>query len=107
MHDDVTVPVPRQAEREIGIRELRNAGKVVAELVAAGEVGRVTNGGRLVGWLVPASDDEQRAEELVDRGRLSRPVRTGGLAGRRPLPSRADVPPLSETLNDLRDAAGR
>lgn len=103
----MTVPAPRRPEREISIRELRNAGKVMAELVAAGAVGRVTSGGRLVGWLVPADDDERRAEELVAEGRLRRPVRPGGLAGRRPLPGRDDVPPLSETLYELRDAEDR
>ncbi|MDN5750042.1 MAG: hypothetical protein L0H64_16265 [Pseudonocardia sp.] len=102
MNPDVSVPQPRRPEREVGIRELRNAGKVMAELVAAGAVGRVTSGGRLIGWLVPANDDEQRAEELIARGRLNRPARPGGLTGRRPLPARSDVPPLSETLSRLR-----
>lgn len=106
MNEGVTVPEPRRAEREIGIRELRNAGKVVAELAAAGAVGRVTSGGRLVGWLVPASPDEQRLEELAAQGRL-KPGRRGGLAGRRPLPRRSDVPPLSETLHELRNAEDR
>lgn len=103
----MTVPQTRRAEREVGIRELRNAGKVMADLVAAGAIGRVTSGGRLVGWLIPVSDDEQRAEDLVARGRLSRPVRPGNLTGRRPLPARADVPPLSHTLLELRDAEDR
>lgn len=109
-----TVPEPRRAdaqprrpEREVGIRELRNAGKVMAELVAAGAVGRVTSGGRLVGWLVPADDEEHRAEELIARGRLTRPTHPGGPIGRTPLPARTDVPALSETLRDLRDAEDR
>jgi antitoxin (DNA-binding transcriptional repressor) of toxin-antitoxin stability system len=103
MDEGVTVPDPRRLEREIRIRELRNAGKVVAELAAAGAVGRVTSRGRLVGWLVPAGPDEQRVEELAAQGRL-RPGRRGGLVGRRPLPRRADVPPLTETLHMLRNA---
>lgn len=107
MGRNVTASQPCRAEREVGIRELRNAGKVMADLVAAGAIGRVTSGGRLVGWLIPVSDDEQRAEDLVARGRLSRPVRPGGLTGRRPLPARADVPPLSTTLLELRDAEDR
>ncbi|OLT08318.1 hypothetical protein BJF90_12490 [Pseudonocardia sp. CNS-004] len=106
MDDGVTVPERRRPEREVGIRELRNAGKVVAELAAAGAVGRVTSGGRLVGWLVPASPDEQRVEELASQGRLKR-GRRGGLAGRRPLPGRSDVPPLSQALQDLRNAESR
>jgi antitoxin (DNA-binding transcriptional repressor) of toxin-antitoxin stability system len=104
--EGMTVPQQRQPEREIGIRELRNAGKVVAELAAAGAVGRVTSGGRLVGWLVPASADEQRVEELAARGRV-KPGRRRGLVGRRPLRRRSDVPPLSEALDDLRNAEDR
>ncbi|WP_219415183.1 hypothetical protein [Pseudonocardia nigra] len=101
------VPAPRKPEREVGIRELRNAGKVVAELAAAGAIGRVTSGGRLVGWLLPASPDEQLVEELTASGRLQPAARPGGLAHRRPLPRRADVPPLSETLERLRAEEGR
>ena len=101
--DDPQYPIPaaRRTEREVGIRELRNAGKVVAELAGAGAIGRVTSGGRLVGWLIPAASDEQRAEELVAQGKL-RLGRPGGLAGRRPLPPHADMPPLSRALDDLR-----
>jgi len=62
------IPAARRPEREIGIRELRNAGKVVADLAGAGAVGRVTSSGRLVGWLVPATPPEQRADELEARG---------------------------------------
>lgn len=99
------LPLPPRAEREVGIRELRNAGKVMAELVAAGAVGRVTSGGRLVGWLIPVTDDEQRAEDLIARGRLSRPTRA--LTGRRPAAARPDLPTLSNTLLELRDAEDR
>lgn len=106
MSEDVSVPRQRTPEREVGIRELRNAGKVVAELAAAGAVGRVTSGGRLVGWLVPASEDEQRVEDLVARGKL-RLGRKGGLAGRRPRPRRSGVRPLSETLEQLRSDEDR
>ena len=95
------IPTARRPQREVGIRELRNAGKVVADLAGAGAVGRVTSGGRLVGWLVPATPAEQRADELEARGKLRR-GRPGGLAGRRPLPRRTDTPPLSATLDQLR-----
>lgn len=64
------IPHARRPEHEVGIRELRNAGRVLAELVAAGAVGRVTSGGRLVGGLVPATPDELRAQELVAQGKL-------------------------------------
>ncbi|MDN5917287.1 MAG: hypothetical protein L0I76_19670 [Pseudonocardia sp.] len=107
MSSDVSVPEPRDPEREVGIRELRNAGKILAELSAAGQTGRVTSGGHLVGWLVPASDEERRVEELVAGGVLVPPRRRGGLAGRRPLPRRTDVPPLSEALEHLRESEDR
>lgn len=58
------VPAARRPECEIGIRELRDAGRVAAELAGAGAVGRVTSGGRLVGWMVPAISAERRADEL-------------------------------------------
>ncbi len=95
------IPSMRRAEREVGIRELRNAGAVVAALAEADAVGRVTSGGRLVGWLVPATAAEQRADELAAAARL-RGGRPGGLAGRRSLPRRIDTAPLSESLERLR-----
>jgi len=61
----------------------------------------VTSSGRLVGWLVPATPAEQRADELEARGRLRR-GQSGGLAGRRPLSRRAATFPLSATLEQLR-----
>lgn len=100
------VPPPRRPEREVRIRELRNAGNVIFELASAGAVGRVTSGGRLVGWLIPATPSEQRAEELHAQGRL-RPGRLGGLAGHRPLPRRRDTAPLSHTLDQQRRADDR
>lgn len=100
------IPAARRPQREVGIRALRNAGKVVADLAGAGAVGRVTSGGRLVGWLIPATPAEQRADELESQGKLRR-GRPGGLTGRRPLPRRADVPALSATLEQLRDADRR
>jgi antitoxin (DNA-binding transcriptional repressor) of toxin-antitoxin stability system len=106
------VPAPRQPgwagrlEREVRIRELRNAGSVISELASTGAIGRVTSDGRLVGWLVPAAPSEQRAEELRAQGRL-RPGRPGGLAGHRPLPRRADTAPLTRTLDQQRRSADR
>jgi hypothetical protein len=87
----------------VRIREFRNAGSVISELATAGAIGRVTNGGRLVGWLVPATPSEQRAEELHAQGRLHR-GRLGGLTGHRPLPRRTDTVPLSHTLDEQRRA---
>lgn len=44
------IPAARRPQREVGIRELRNAGKVVADLAGAGAIGRVTSGGRPIRW---------------------------------------------------------
>lgn len=104
--DEPRIPAMRRPEREVGIRELRNAGAVVAALAEAGAVGRVTSGGRLVGWLVPATVEEQRVEELAATGRL-RGARPGGLAGRRSLPRRTDTEPLSQSLERLRNEDDR
>jgi antitoxin (DNA-binding transcriptional repressor) of toxin-antitoxin stability system len=101
--DSVTVPAQRGVAREVSIRELRNAGKVLAELDEAGAVGKVTSGGQLVGWLVPASPAERRYEELIASGRLIPAECPGGLAGRKPLPPRADGRTLSEVLTQMRD----
>ena len=100
------IPAARRPEQEIGIRELRNAGSVISELAKSGAIGRVTSGGRLVGWLVPATPAEQQAEELHAQGRLRR-GRPGGLAGHRPLPRRTDVQPLSTTLEAQRQSDDR
>ncbi len=99
-------PETPSGEREVSIRDLRNAGKVFEGLAEAGETGRVTSGGKLVGWVVPASLEQRRREELVSLGKL-RPGKPGGLAGRTPLARRTDVPPLSETLREMRDEETR
>jgi hypothetical protein len=100
------VPTPRRPEREVRIRELRNAGNVISELAGAGAIGRVTSGGRLVGWLIPATPSEQRAEELHAQGRLQYGC-PGGLVGHRPLPRRADTAPLTQSLDEQRRAEDR
>lgn len=102
---DDAVPAQRREEREVGIRDLRNAGRVLAELAEAGAVGRVTSGGHLVGWLLPATADERRVEELVAAGRLVRG--RGGLTGRRPLPARSGQQPVGAALQALRDEETR
>ncbi len=106
MSEPDPIPAPRPPERDVSIRQLRNAGAVISELAAAGAVGRVTRGGQLVGWLLPATEVERRTEDMLTRGRL-RPGRPGGLAGRRVLPRRTDVPALSETLDELRREGDR
>lgn len=95
-------PPPEEFTREVAIRELRNAGRVIETLADAGKVGKVTSGGRVVGWLVPVDPVQRRVDELVAQGRLSDPP-TGSLSDIEPLPARKDVPPLSETLRQMRD----
>ncbi len=92
--------------REVSVRELRNPGPAVRELVESGETARVTSGGELVAWLVPASPEERRREELIEQGKL-RPGRPGGLAGRGPMPRQEAGRPLSEALAQMRDEETR
>lgn len=100
------VPRGRRAEREIGVRELRRPDKVVAALAESGAVGRITSEGRLVGWLMPPSEEDKRLEELTAAGRL-RGARARGLAGRRPLPRRDGAAPLGQSLEQLRHEDAR
>lgn len=103
---DYEEPEAPSGEREVSIRDLRNAGRVLEELAKAGETGRVTSGGKLVGWVVPASLEQRRREELIALGKL-RPGKPGGLAGRKPLARRTDMPSLSETLREMQDEETR
>ena len=100
--DDPRSPIPaaRLPEREVGIRELRNAGKVVAELAGAGAIGRVTSGGRLVGWLIPATSDEQRATSELARAEVVRAIRRAAHTDRGEL---IDSAALTELLGEAAD----
>lgn len=87
------------AATEVPIRALRNPGKVLGELAEKGEIARITNHGKIVGWLVPATEAEQHLDALLKQGRLRRgvpvpiePIDIEGLEG-----------PLSEVLADARD----
>jgi hypothetical protein len=75
MDEGRTVPEQRRREREIGIRELRNAGKVVAELAAAGAVGRATSAG-------VSSDGSFRPAPTSSGSRSSRPRAGSDLVAR-------------------------
>lgn len=88
------------------MRDLRNPGSAVRELTELGETARITNNGKLVAWLVPATTEEQRRDQLIDEGRL-RPGRPGGLAGREPMPRQEAGESLSDSLAEMRAAEDR
>jgi prevent-host-death family protein len=86
---------------EVGIRALKqNASRVVAE-VAAGEVVTITDRGRPVAMMVPVVSD--RIEALI-AAEKARPAlrRLSDLPA--PSPRRRGRPPLSETLEAMREA---
>jgi len=60
--------------REVSVRELRNRGGEVLDLVEAGEEIIVTRDGRAVAMLVPNPRRPLTAEALVARWRHLRPV---------------------------------
>lgn len=87
------------AATEVPIRALRNPGKVLGELADKGEIARVTNHGKIVGWLVPATEAEQHLDALLKQGRLRR----GTPAPIEPIDVEGLERPLSEALADARD----
>ncbi|MEW2248755.1 hypothetical protein AB0907_15655 [Streptomyces sp. NPDC006975] len=84
---------------EVPVRALRNPGKVLGQLAESGEVARVTNHGKTVGWLVPATEAEQRLDDLLKQGRLRR----GKPAPIEPIEVDGLERPLSEILSEARD----
>ncbi|MFD3518498.1 hypothetical protein [Streptomyces sp. NPDC058657] len=82
---------------EVSIRALRNPGKVLNELAETGEVARVTNNGKIVGWLIPATEADQHLDGLLKQGRLRRGT---------PVPIEPiDIDGLENSLSDaLREA---
>lgn len=84
---------------EVPVRALRNPGKVLGELAARGEVARVTSHGKVVGWLMPATEAEQHLDVLLREGRLRR----GTPAPIEPIDVDGMERPLSELLSEARD----
>ncbi|MEU1826653.1 hypothetical protein ABZ502_30010 [Streptomyces abikoensis] len=84
---------------EVPIRDLRNPGKVLGELAEKGEIARVTNHGKIVGWLMPATEAEQHLDALLKQGRLRR----GTPEPIEPIDVEGLEKPLSEVLTDARD----
>ncbi|MFJ8040692.1 hypothetical protein ACIRBX_09345 [Kitasatospora sp. NPDC096147] len=54
-HPDLASPAPGRpgGVRTVPLGDLRSPGTVLRELTERGEVGRITDRGRLVAWLVP------------------------------------------------------
>ncbi|MGW5450273.1 hypothetical protein [Streptomyces asiaticus] len=84
---------------EVPIRALRNPGKILGELAEKGEAARVTNHGKIVGWLMPATEAEQQLDDLLKQGRLRR----GTPAPIEPIDVDGLERPLSEALTEDRD----
>ncbi|WP_030894215.1 hypothetical protein [Streptomyces sp. NRRL F-5053] len=84
---------------EVPVRALRNPGKVLDELAEKGQIARVTNHGRIVGWLMPATEAEQHVDDLLKQGRLRR----GTPAPIEPVDTEGLERPLSEVLTQARD----
>ncbi|MGY5072345.1 hypothetical protein [Streptomyces griseus] len=87
------------AATEVPVRALRNPGKVLGELAEKGEIARITNHGKIVGWLVPATEAEQHLDALLKQGRLRR----GVPVPIEPIDIEGLERPLSEALADARD----
>jgi len=87
--------------RRIGIRELRQNASEHLRLVQLGETIEITDRGRPVAMLVPASAVTSQLEQLELQGRLS--AASGDLLELgRPLASVAGRPSASEELDRMR-----
>jgi len=84
----------------VGVRELRQNLSVYLDRVKAGESLTVTEHGRVVARLVPASAGESAIDRLIADGHARRG--RGSLADLGP-PQPSLGPPLSEILRQMRD----
>jgi prevent-host-death family protein len=94
----------RRTPQRIGIRELRQHASVYVDLAEKGQIVEITNRGRLVARLVPASDPESPLERLIVAGVIAEPEGHGDLLDVEPAPP---VPPgrpaVSEVLLRMRE----
>ncbi|MFG3381619.1 hypothetical protein [Streptomyces sp. NPDC047999] len=88
-----------QSIAEVPIRALWNPGKVLGELAEKGEVAKVIENGKTVGWLVPATEAEQHLDTLLRQGRLRR----GTPAPIEPINVEGLEKPLSQIMVDARN----
>jgi len=87
-----------EAARRIGIRELRQHASLYVDLAEKGYTVDITNRGRLVAHLVPASELESPLERLVAAGIIGPAEDPGDLLGIEPYPA---VPPGRPTASEI------
>lgn len=100
-----TSPVRRQraAARRIGIRELRQHASVYVDLAEKGYTVDVTNRGRLVARLVPATDPQSPLERLIAEGIIQAADEPGHVLDIKPAPpGPPGQPDLAETFRRAR-----
>jgi prevent-host-death family protein len=88
----------RAAARRIGIRELRQHASLYVDLVEKGYTVDITNRGRLVAHLVPASEPESPLERLIAAGIIEPAEDPGDLLDVEPGPP---VPPGQPTASEV------
>lgn len=88
----------RAAARRIGIRELRQHASLYVDLVEKGYTVDITNRGRLVAHLVPASEPESPLERLITAGIIEPAEDPGDLLDVEPGPP---VPPGQPTASEI------
>jgi prevent-host-death family protein len=86
------------AARRIGIRELRQHASLYVDLVEKGYTVDITNRGRLVAHLVPASELESPLERLIAAGIIEPAEDPGDLLDVEPAPP---VPPGQPTASEV------
>jgi prevent-host-death family protein len=88
----------RAAAQRIGIRELRQHASLYVDLVEKGYTVDITNRGRLVAHLVPASEPESPLERLMAAGIIGPAEDPGDLLDVEPGPP---VPPGQPTASEI------
>jgi prevent-host-death family protein len=88
----------RAAARRIGIRELRQHASLYVDLAEKGYTVDITNRGRLVAHLVPASEPESPLERLIAAGIIEPAEDPGDLLDVEPGPP---VPPGQPTASEI------
>jgi prevent-host-death family protein len=87
-----------RAARRIGIRELRQHASLYVDLAEKGHTVDITNRGRLVAHLVPASEPESPLERLIAAGIIEPAEDPGDLLDVEPGPP---VPPGQPTASEI------
>jgi prevent-host-death family protein len=91
------------APDSIGIRELRQHASRYVAMAKAGKRVPVTERGKLVAYLIPASEPTSMLDRLEAAGQLRRGTGTGIADLLPPPPAPKGSTPLSETLREMRD----